>query len=118
MNRFLGENAVELLPDSVIPTVRVREDMKCLVCGAECNNNDVTRVDCKENDCKYGAHEGCLAIMFQVCNELFNAEMGFSCNDIVYQAKPEWISKFATGGSGEKKAIMTVSYTHLRAHET
>jgi hypothetical protein len=44
--------------------------------------------------------------MYKAHDDLFDAGCGFSCNNVIYQAKPEWIRKFATGNLADQKSII------------
>ena len=63
VDRFLGEGAIELMPRIGIDPKPLREDERCLVCGDSCTSSDAARVDCCIMNCKYGAHEVCIAIL-------------------------------------------------------
>jgi hypothetical protein len=43
--------------------------------------------------------------MYKARDDLFDAGCGFSCNNVTYQAKPEWIRKFATGDLADQKSV-------------
>ena len=99
----MGENATELLPKTTVPDLPTREDEKCLICGAKLG--DELQIGCSIDGCGYGAHEGCIAVMKRIDNVWFNADDGFKCADVKFQAKPEWIQKFMVGNDAECKKI-------------
>jgi len=88
--RPLAGPGVETVCTSKIEPKPLRFEDQCLVCGDELVSD---RLSCRHNNCKYGAHEYCAAIICKVnSGNLVSSE--FECNDINYYLKPVEIKKF------------------------
>jgi hypothetical protein len=87
ISRFLGKDAIELQPKTVILAKPIREDMKCLICGDACYGADQDRLNCDVKGCCYGVHESCAAILSRVNGGLLDAAI-FNCNQVNYYLKP------------------------------
>ena len=107
VKRYLGENATELTVSEPILPKPVREDMKCLICGVECEKSHPDRLNCSETGCRYCVHESCAAILFQIYGKKLNA-LEFKCNQVDYYLKPDEVSGLATGDAHKFSAIRII----------
>ena len=91
IERFLGNDAIELMPLTPIPTKPTREDMKCLICGDACSGGTNVRIDCNIDGCKYGVHEVCAAILAKINGKVLDATE-LKCSHVNYYLKPSEVS--------------------------
>ena len=95
IERNLDFDAAELRPKPEIPEKPIPENIRCLVCGEKCPKNNHERIDCKFENCDHGAHEKCLAVLYEINNKRLDS-FNFRCDDVNFYIKPSEIEKFAS----------------------
>ena len=106
IERHLGFDAIELRPRPNISPKPAPPHHRCLICGNTCVDDDA-RIDCSENDCNYGAHESCAAVLAKV-NSIRLDSRSFKCNSVNYYLKPEEVCKLATDFNNSILSIRAV----------
>jgi len=106
VRRPLRDIGVEHSTSSAVTDKPRRPDASCLVCGDSMNDaNDC--VKCSIENCGYGVHEACIALLGQV-KEIDISSSTFTCSDVSRYIKPSEITKYLNGDELTQKNVKNI----------
>ena len=88
-----------------IPQKPAKPNSRCLICGEKCAYDSDTRINCTMQDCGYGTHETCAAVLSQANQKKLNCQ-NFKCNDVTHYLKPHEVAEHSTDRMAGLRAVL------------